>query len=366
MFEYNQDGYLYETLYHVDVEGFLEEFCSGSRSRYHSDILNLLQYAKENNVCRVFVGGSFISKKIAPSDFDCLLVSKSREDVLRQIGCSEPVNIRYDVLSAAEADIDYINAFLTMMATPRSGVGTVGVVEIRLYQEMEDWNYTSMLLRSEYRHAVALYHSRTYIERNGRRGMLVPIHGLNTRADWLSSLTPLANSHGWLVAPFMYQNDCLQLIKRDGKVIEQFRNWVYALKEKYGVERVSVVAHSYGSYIITKYINSYQTDATLPVSVDSLILLGSIISADFNWIERVPQHVRQVLNVTSPNDGWVKRMKCAKVVTGRKLYGCAGVCGLLHTNKNVRNMELPILNHTNIFKNDFMESVMMPFINKLV
>ena len=110
------------------------------------------------------------------------------------------------------------------MSMDIQGFPDKGVVEVKLHDKVQPWKIVYEPNPEEMELISRVDGERNIIERNKRRGLLVVIHGLMTNAGWLSNLTPAANSQGWIVAPFIYENPPTLLFDKGGrlKVIEQF------------------------------------------------------------------------------------------------------------------------------------------------
>ena len=151
------------------------------------------------------------------------------------------------------------------------------------------------------------------------------------------------------------------------KVVEQFREWIYALKKKYEPLTISVLCHSFGTYIITKYIEGFASaKGHLPIQIDTLILTGSIIKPDYDWNEHIPLRVGRVLNIVAGGDDAVKYMPeggWKKIVGMASLFGQGAIEGIKNVSSKVENLKLEILTHTNIFKDDVIEQYFLPYFN---
>jgi hypothetical protein len=244
-----------------------------------------------------------------------------------------------------------------------------GVVEVRLYDQAQPWKVVYEPNHEELEVISRVYCERTIVERNKRRGILVVIHGLRTRAEWLSNLIPSANSQGWIVAPFIYENPSGLLFdnRKRQEIIEKFREWIYALEKKYEPLTISVLCHSFGTYIITKYIEGFASvDDFLPIQINTLILTGSIIRPDYDWNRHIPCRIGRVLNIVAGGDDAVKYMPKTdwKTLIGMdSLFGQGAIDGIINESDKVENRKLEILTHTNIFKDDVIEQLFLPYLN---
>ena len=148
--------------------------------------------------------------------------------------------------------------------------------------------------------------------------------------------------------------------------MEQFREWIYAIREKYQPEQMSVVTHSFGTYIVTKYIEGFRQEEFLPIEIESLVLTGGIISQSYDWNQNIPLKVGRVLNIVAEGDDAVKYMPKTdwkKLVGMDTLFGQSGIKGFSKESERVVNRPFQILTHTNIFKDDFIEQIMLPYLN---
>ena len=242
------------------------------------------------------------------------------------------------------------------------------VVEILLDDNINKWKISHYPSETERKIIRDTYASRTILERRKARGVLFTIHGVNTNAYWNSKFAPLACSQGWIFAPFIYKNPirllfCPSLRK---KVVEQFSDYLYEISTKYELENASIVAHSFGTYIIAKYLLDHASDDSLPIKIDSIILAGSIVSEDYNWKKHAAK-IGCILNISSPNDKWVKKMhKPFKYLMRERdgIFGRIGYTGIKNTdNDYIFNKEMPILDHCNVFKDEVLERHYITFLN---
>lgn len=360
---YSNDGYLFPGLISMTRNEFIDEFCMApDRIPYLDAIHELFKYAEETGGVRIIIGGSFLCKNKKPHDIDCMIVYSLERAVEKYLTCKQSDSISYDILFGSVEHRGLVDAFITLMGTERLTQRQVGVIEVRVQESLLPWDEPPHYGEYNFDIIQELYYGRNYLQRSKRVGLLVLIHGLRTNAAWFSSLTPYANSKGWLVAPFIYDNPWYRLIKGRGVILDQFRDWIYNLTQKYQVSNLSVVSHSYGTYIITRYINSFSHEDYLPVTIDSLVLTGGIVRHDYPWSERMPRQVKSILNVYTDKDQWAARMRLIKDFDD--LYGCCGCKKIISNHPNIVNMERNIANHCNLFRNDFIEKDLIPFIDE--
>lgn len=369
MIKYNKYGYLDYGIHQMTADEFIYTFCDqGNRNMYKSAVINIFDFAKEKGAKRIILGGSFLSTKEIPKDLDCMIVFYKDINIPSFVDCAQMDSIEYDILYASEETPQLIDSYIKLISTNEYGLEDKGIVEVKLDDRIHPWVVKFHPNEDEMEIIHRVYSQRTFIERNKRRGLLVVVHGLCTNAQWLSNLIPACNKQGWIVAPFIYDNPGTLLFSSDkrARVVEDFRNWIYALYRKYNLDNISIVSHSFGTYIITKYIEGFKHEEYLPVKIESLILTGGIINSSYDWHKNMPYKVGRVLNIVACGDDAVKHMPKAnwkKLVGMDNLFGQCAIKGFDHQSDKVVNRSLEILTHTNIFKDDFIEQIMLPYLN---
>jgi outer membrane protein OmpA-like peptidoglycan-associated protein len=135
--------------------------------------------------------------------------------------------------------------------------------------------------------------------------VLLSIHGIRTTGRWQKSLTQAAQEAGYLYRPLDYGYFlALSLLlpwARRRKVEWFHRECEDHLRDLAPGQRASIVAHSFGTYLLASALAKYSD-----LVFDKVILCGSIVRKDYPWtsvIERRGQ-VRQVLNEAGGKDLW--------------------------------------------------------------
>lgn len=132
---------------------------------------------------------------------------------------------------------------------------------------------------------------------------IISVHGIRTRGVWQKELNPELNAAGLRHAPldygfytalaFVWPPSRERQIKR---FLDRYSNHV-AL---YG-SRPSVVAHSFGTYLVGRAMEKYPE-----VTFDQVILCGSILPRAYSWANRIPSQAIRVLNDYGRRDFWAK------------------------------------------------------------
>lgn len=354
---------------------FIDIFCKQlNRQDYESAIVNIFDYAKAKGARRIFFGGSFITAKPDPHDIDCVIVFNTETDVPNFLDTSIIGDIEFDILYASEDNPNIVDGYINLFNTYKNGLQGKVVVEVQLDDRIKEWKIQYYPDTAEAEIIKGAYCRRTILERRKARGLLFTIHGVNTKAFWNSQFAPLASEQGWIFAPFIFKSPTILLfcpfMRR--KVVEQFGDYYYRMCKKYDVDSASIVAHSFGTYILAKYLLDHSYDNHLPAEVDSVVLAGSIVCEDYDWLSYFPQKIGRILNISSRNDNAVKLMPTCrwikKYLMGERdgIFGKIGYTGIKesqHPNEYIKNKEISMLNHCNMFKDEILEGVIMPFLN---
>lgn len=145
------------------------------------------------------------------------------------------------------------------------------------------------------------------MERRGEKPsdwpVVITIHGIRTTGDWQREFTDVLTQHGFRHVPlgfgFFKAVSLLMPWSRTRKV-EWFRR-IYSDKFASTERLPSVVAHSFGSYIVTKAMLKYDD-----IRFDKVILCGSIVSRKYPWSTVLTQRNQAdaVLNEAGGRDMW--------------------------------------------------------------
>ncbi|MDO7851596.1 DUF6932 family protein [Hymenobacter convexus] len=344
---------------------FIDRFCSGEeRKGFAKSVSDILDFAKDRNARYLFFGGSFVTDSKLPGDIDCLMAFVLDEFIPSRTERITLGSIRLDIQFCSLEHRAILDSFVYLFSRNRYGA-EVGVVQVDLYANSEVWE----IKHQPDDHAIEIvkraYVNRRLIDLNEPTGILVTIHGLLSDGPWNNEIAPIASSQGWIFAPYTYETNKPDLLFKSGKraaVVDQFREWIYELSQRYDAP-ISILAHSFGTYIITSYIQGF---ANPPVGFDSVILTGSIITSSFDWNPYIGKSVARILNMRSPGDEWVKQMpqtELKKYIGMDTLFGDSGQAGFQTPCTSLFEIENSIFNHNNTIKRDIVETMWMPFLN---
>ena len=359
---FEHDGYLPKGIHLCSAEEFLDRFFFNAyRASLNKSFTDILDWAKEKNATKIFVGGSFVTSEKTPSDIDCLIVFYDEASIPHKSEVLTVLSTKIDIQFSAESDSEIVDTFLHLFIHTRTA-DEIGVIQIDLYFANKVWQIRHPLDDSTYEIVKRAYINRHYIDHYQPNGLLVTIHGLLSTAKWNSEIAPIASSQQWIFAPFIYEgNDPTLLLDIKGRkaIVDNFREWLYDLYRRYETP-VSIIAHSFGTYIIASYIVGFEE--FLPVQLNVVILTGSIINRDFDWDRHKGSKVARIRNEIAPNDQWVKHMPKIAWLGADPLYGDSGVTGFSKQSSILQESTNQIFDHHNVIRRDVLERHWFPYL----
>jgi pimeloyl-ACP methyl ester carboxylesterase len=139
---------------------------------------------------------------------------------------------------------------------------------------------------------------------NPARPLVISLHGINTRGDWQKKLTRALNEADFNYEPLDYGDVKVWQFMRE-KVREDKVDWFreqYTAVTNAGAIKPSIIAHSFGTYILTRAMEKYD------LRFDRIILCGSIVRRDYPWTARIGSALCQkVLNDFGKQD-WASKL----------------------------------------------------------
>lgn len=137
-----------------------------------------------------------------------------------------------------------------------------------------------------------------------RKHIVVLLHGMNTNAEWQEALAepmrletnlePTVVGYGnfspvkfW--SPFFYRPGRIK------KVLTDFRG----IRERNPDADISIVAHSFGTYIVSKIL-----DMASDLRFHRILLCGAIVDTDYDWSAVSDQFTEPVVNDIGRRDIW--------------------------------------------------------------
>jgi hypothetical protein len=139
---------------------------------------------------------------------------------------------------------------------------------------------------------------------------------------------------------------------------------VQAIKDQYCNSpdtKISIIAHSFGTYIIGAYLAGFEGDP--PVQFESIILTGSILTEEYDWSKMEQTYsVGNVRNEMAPNDQWVKWMPNKSWLKLDSLFGQAGINGFKSKSFLLEQHSTSIFDHNNVIKRDVILKSWLPYL----
>jgi pimeloyl-ACP methyl ester carboxylesterase len=151
--------------------------------------------------------------------------------------------------------------------------------------------------------------------------VVVLLHGIRTRGVWQKAITPTLSSAGFIPFPLDFGYFGVPALlnprSRQSKV-EWLHNELDDLRQKTRCDRLSVIAHSFGTYMIGQMLRKYPQHA-----LDKLIMVGGILNRDYDWVSKLDDwQVGYAHNEYGTGDVWPRL--AARGVGGAGDSGYAG------------------------------------------
>lgn len=346
---------------------FVERFCNDEyRKPYTKTITDIFDFAKNRNARYMFIGGSFVTNHRDPSDIDVVIVLRNKEDIPSKGERLLISGKKADIMFCSEDEPKLVDSFIALFSRGRYGQ-KYGVIQVDLCGGNSHWEIQHMPDDDDLEIVKRAYCHRQIIDLNASDGVLVTIHGLLSNASWNSELVPIFSNEGWTVAPYYYGYQTPDILFRENerkKAVDEFREWILQIKEQYCKSpdtKISIIAHSFGTYIIGAYLAGFEGDP--PVSFESIILTGSILNENYDWKNLENKFsVGHVRNEIAPNDQWVKWMPQKKWLKLDPLFGQAGVKGFESDSVLIEENSCSIFDHNNVIKRDVILKYWLPYL----
>lgn len=348
------------SVHEMSKETFLDTFCyqdDGAPQRwlFARPFLRICSWAENAGAGSVMVGGSFVSAKGDPGDMDILVIFHRTSDIQH---CPESLFVqeaKLDIQFLAEDQTELLASFVYLLATSKAGTSR-DVVQIKLDPKVSDITVPAAA-PVLYEQVRDMYEHRVQIHVHRNKGLIIPIHGVNTHAPWLQYFSLLACSSGWGVAPFVYGKvavTALAMSSRRNALVQDFRTWLNEVRKEHDGP-ISILAHSLGSYIFARYLTDM---GSISERFSGVVFAGSIVRTDFDWRSHLEKlHVGAVMNTKSPGDSWVRHLPDGgRFLLRDSLYGRAATIGFTQEHDRLFEAEIPLLDHTNMFQRDVIKN----------
>ncbi|TWE03635.1 hypothetical protein FB545_0710 [Peribacillus frigoritolerans] len=358
----NSTGKLDKGIHKCTGDEFIKAFCeSDYRRKFKKALTDIFDYAVETNAKYLFIGGSFNTDETDPKDIDCLLVYDELSHIPRGSDRLIIGGIYLDIMFASMDNKEIVDSYIHLFTHSRFGQ-EVGIVQVELNKENDEWEIVQPGVE-RFEIIKAAYINREIIRLKEPTGILVTIHGLLSTGEWNKEIAPIASSQGWIIAPYIYKENTPNLLVNGNKrkeIVDDFRDWIFELQHRFD-GKISVIAHSFGTYIIGAYLQGFET---APIKFNNIILTGSILNSDYDWERLRGKSVGKVLNEVAPEDVWVKLMpeKLKGLLKIDSLMGRSGTEGFKQKSTVIAQSTNSIFTHNNVIKRDVISYKWMPFL----
>lgn len=183
---------------------------------------------------------------------------------------------------------------------------------------------------------------------------VVLIHGIRTHAEWQERLAERLN-HVENVKAFPIGYGYFDVFKfwcplwTRKAPVERILREIRTLKTQDPNARISIVAHSFGTYIVSKILAN-ETD----IKIHRLQLCGSIISPKYRWDQVISRITGNTVNDAGTKDIWP--IMASALSWG---YGASGVFGFKTVNVKDRYHDC---GHSDFFSDNHMTKYWVPLI----
>lgn len=199
--------------------------------------------------------------------------------------------------------------------------------------------------------------------------VVVAVHGIRTHAYWFRRLAELLGDQKICVRFFGYGYFSLiglLLPWSRRTVVDQFcreyDTWIndktLRLDRDHLARRPSVIAHSFGTYVVGECMRKYDY-----VKFDKVLLCGSILSRNFDWPTLFARkQVNLVRNEYSTRDLWTRII--GRAVRGTGPSGYSGFITTITTARRIEQASFQFYRHSNYFTKGHMSVHWLPFLQR--
>jgi hypothetical protein len=359
--EFERDGLLPGGLHESTGEEFIERFCrQEEREHFAKAIQDLLDFSISKGAEAILVGGSFITAAKKPSDIDCVIIFADENQIPDRTERLDIEGTRLDIFFCAVDQPRILGSFVRLFSETRYK-RKVGTIYIKLWDNAGRalWDIVQDVDDDTLEIIKRVYFNRHIVDRNNNHKALITVHGIRTYADWNAEVAHISSSNGWIFAPFTYGFfDVDQLAKERDRnlIVDRFRSHIDDIFDRYGCD-ISVLAHSFGTYVVMKYLLGFDSP---PVSIDTLILTGSILNEELD-MDQLRGKAAVVVNEVAPNDDVVRWAK-AGTLWRDDLVGKSGVTGFIKKSSRLDQRTCEIFDHYNVIRRDVVTKRWMPLL----
>jgi hypothetical protein len=185
--------------------------------------------------------------------------------------------------------------------------------------------------------------------------LVILVHGINTQAQWFGVVKPALEDAGLVAAPAGYGmygllRFLLPIEHFRRRAVEKVTRKIKIAMKIYEPEHLSVIAHSFGSFIIARIIAS-----EFQLKWHRIIFCGSVVREDFPLEQYLERFSKPIVNEIGTRDCWPA---IAEAVTWG--YGSVGSRGF--QSPAVEERWHANLRHSDFLKTDFCNKYWVTFL----
>jgi len=194
--------------------------------------------------------------------------------------------------------------------------------------------------------------------------LVMSVHGIRTYAEWQYTLAEVLNRRciQFKMRRFgYYPVTSFVRSARNQRHVDEFFDWYSAVVREFNTvdsadatKRPSVIAHSFGSFIVGYSALKYRE-----IKFDKVILCGSILPVDFDWHTLfIRDQVGRVRNECGGQDIWV-----SLAPVGVRGTGTSGRTGFAFLGSRCANDRYDYHKHSDFFQVAHIEQAWLPFLS---
>jgi hypothetical protein len=197
--------------------------------------------------------------------------------------------------------------------------------------------------------------------------LVISVHGIRTKAEWQKPLSKILKQNEILHTPynFGYYNVFRFLFhQQNERMVDKFYEFYSGIIQNlgYGIDlndnkkRPSIIAHSFGSYIVGYCMQKYSD-----VKFDKVIICGSILPQNFEWATLfMRDQINLILNEYGLKDKWAN-------ITGKyvKNTGNSGTKGFHIASTQLIEEQFDFFKHSDYFRGQHVQAHWLPFLQRM-
>lgn len=177
--------------------------------------------------------------------------------------------------------------------------------------------------------------------------IILALHGINTRGEWRDEFASVIteNTKDVIYNPWTYKNSLPYIFWPfwRKKVLEDFAKFYEKTTYQKSFDKIHVVAHSYGTYIVFRAMQKFPD-----VKFDKIIFLGSPIKENTDWTELENKFQKMFFYIG-------KSDKVLEWFAPIALLGKSGQKGFKKDFQKIEEIELSYSEHSDCFSKNLMK-----------